>query len=127
MVRLFSPPYWLIISTDSQLLNLSGFDCSSLNDCGTDYREKSQENGISSNKQLNSLKKVFSSICTSTSRAEFGKKCKDQHEFILVTEGLVMKMEGFAIGDFSPSATWLQLLTDLRPKLDRLHQQTDQI
>ncbi|KAK7377046.1 hypothetical protein VNO80_02466 [Phaseolus coccineus] len=34
---------------------------------------------------------------------------------------------GFHIGDSFPSATWLQHVTGIRPKLERLYQQADQI
>ncbi|RDX95048.1 Cytochrome P450 71D11, partial [Mucuna pruriens] len=34
---------------------------------------------------------------------------------------------GFNIGDLFPSAKWLQLVTGLRPKLERLHRQIDRI
>ncbi|KAG2394593.1 Cytochrome P450 [Vigna angularis] len=42
------------------------------------------------------------------------------HQFIQL-------LQGFNIGDFFPSAVWLQLVTGLKHKLERLHQQLDQI
>ncbi|KAG5135213.1 hypothetical protein AAZX31_09G256900 [Glycine max] len=71
---------------------------------------------------INLTQVVLSSIYSIISRAAFGKKCKGQEEFIsLVKEGLTI------LGDFFPSSRWLLLVTDLRPQLDRLHAQVDQI
>ncbi|KAK7395019.1 hypothetical protein VNO78_15560 [Psophocarpus tetragonolobus] len=71
---------------------------------------------------INLTQVILSTIYSIISRAAFGKKCKDQEELIsLVKEGLAI------IEDFFPSTRWLQLATGLRPKLERLHRQMDQI
>ncbi|XP_020237503.2 cytochrome P450 71D11 [Cajanus cajan] len=66
---------------------------------------------------------VLSSIYSIISRAAFGKKYgKEQEEFIsLMKEGLTI------LGDLFPSTRWLSVVTGLRPKLERLHRQVDQI
>ncbi|RDX93269.1 Cytochrome P450 71D11, partial [Mucuna pruriens] len=76
---------------------------------------------------INLTQAVLSSVYTIASRAAFGKKCRDQEKFISVLKKTVKAAGGFDIGDLFPSATWLQHLTGMRPKLERLHQQADQI
>ncbi|KAL2347892.1 hypothetical protein Fmac_001892 [Flemingia macrophylla] len=72
---------------------------------------------------INLTQVVLSSIYSIISRTAFGKKyCSEQEEFIsLVKEGLTI------LGDLFPSTRWFQLVTGLRPKLERLHRQLDQI
>ncbi|XP_061371828.1 cytochrome P450 71D11-like [Gastrolobium bilobum] len=76
---------------------------------------------------VNITQAVTSSIFTITSRAAFGKKCKDQEEFISAAKETITVAGGFDIGDMFPSAKWLQHVTGLRPKLERLHRKVDQI
>ncbi|KAH1054235.1 hypothetical protein AAZX31_08G315900 [Glycine max] len=76
---------------------------------------------------INLTQAVLSSVYTISSRATFGKKCKDQEKFISVLTKSIKVSAGFNMGDLFPSSTWLQHLTGLRPKLERLHQQADQI
>ena len=76
---------------------------------------------------INLTEAVFLSIYSIISRAAFGTKCKDQEEFISVVKEAVTIGSGFNIGDLFPSAKWLQLVTGLRPKLERLHGKTDRI
>ncbi|KAK7274025.1 hypothetical protein RIF29_15095 [Crotalaria pallida] len=76
---------------------------------------------------INLTRAVLSTIYTITSRAAFGKKNQDQEEFISLTEEATAVSGGFDIGDLFPSARWLQLLTGLRPKLERLSLQMDKI
>ena len=76
---------------------------------------------------INLTKAIISSIYTIASRSVFGKKCKDQQNFISVATKLIKVAGGFDIGDFFPSAIWLQHVTGMRRKLERLHQEVDQI
>ncbi|KAK7387156.1 hypothetical protein VNO78_27705 [Psophocarpus tetragonolobus] len=76
---------------------------------------------------INLTQAVLSSIYTIASRVAFGKKCKDQKKFIQVVKETIKVAGGFEIGDLFPSATWLPLVTCLRSKLEKLHQQGDQI
>lgn len=85
------------------------------------------EKGSNSISPINLTQAVLSSIYTITSRAAFGKKNKDQEEFISLVKEMTTLAGGFDIGDLFPSARWLQLVTGLRPKLERLQRQTDQI
>ncbi|WVY92173.1 hypothetical protein V8G54_037687 [Vigna mungo] len=68
---------------------------------------------------INLTKVVLSSIYAIASRAAFGKKFKDHEKFISLLE--------VYIGDFFPSAVWLQHVTGMRHKLERVHQEADQI
>ncbi|KAK7407753.1 hypothetical protein VNO78_09806 [Psophocarpus tetragonolobus] len=76
---------------------------------------------------INLTEAVLSSVYSIISRAAFGMKCKDQEEFISVIKEAIAVGAGFNIGDLFPSANWLQLVTGLRPKLERLHRQIDHI
>ncbi|MED6196648.1 hypothetical protein PIB30_049394 [Stylosanthes scabra] len=76
---------------------------------------------------VNLTQEVFSTIYTITSRAAFGMKFKDQERFISLAKELAKVGTGFSLGDFFPSAKWLQLVSGLRPKIEKLHGQTDQI
>lgn len=62
-----------------------------------------------------------------TARAAFGKKCKDQQEFISLTKKLVTMAEGFVVFDLFPSLKWLHLVSGMRPKLEELHKRFDVI
>ncbi|KHM99030.1 Cytochrome P450 71D11 [Glycine soja] len=53
--------------------------------------------------------------------------CKDQEEFISAVKEGVTVAGGFNLGNLFPSAKWLQLVTGLRPKIERLHRQIDRI
>ncbi|XP_027342060.1 cytochrome P450 71D11-like [Abrus precatorius] len=76
---------------------------------------------------VNLTEAILLSMYNIISRAAFGMKCKDQEEFISVVKEGVTVAAGFNIGDLFPSAKWLQLVTGLRPKLEKLHRKIDQI
>ncbi|WVZ12915.1 hypothetical protein V8G54_017445 [Vigna mungo] len=76
---------------------------------------------------FNLTEALLSSVYNIISRVAFGMKCKDQEEFISVLNEAITVGSGFNIGDLFPSAKWLQLLSGLRPKIERLHQQLDHI
>jgi len=76
---------------------------------------------------VNLTEAVLSFIYTIASRAALGKKFKDHDNFISVITKLTKLAGGFYIGDFFPSAVWLQHVTGMRQKLERLHQQADRI
>ncbi|KAK8470613.1 hypothetical protein PHAVU_003G009400 [Phaseolus vulgaris] len=76
---------------------------------------------------FNLTEAVLSSIYNIISRAAFGMKCKDQEEFISVVKEGALAVAGLNIGDLFPSSKCLQLVTGLKPKLERLHGQIDRI
>ncbi|XP_057435708.1 cytochrome P450 71D11-like [Lotus japonicus] len=77
--------------------------------------------------EINLTGEVYSTIYTFFSKAAFGKKYADQEEFILVVKQLYKISVGFYIGDYFPSAKWLQSLSGMRPKLEKLQQIIDKI
>ncbi|KAK7302313.1 hypothetical protein RJT34_13199 [Clitoria ternatea] len=76
---------------------------------------------------FNLTQALLSSIYTISSRAAFGKRYKDQEKLISLVRKFLKIAAGFHIGELFPSARWLQLVTGLRPKLERLHIEIDQI
>ncbi|KAJ7960909.1 Cytochrome P450 [Quillaja saponaria] len=76
---------------------------------------------------INLIDKVMSSINTITSRAAFGKKCKDHEKFISVVKEALKNAGGFNIEGVFPSAKRLHPFSGIRPKLEVHHQQADRI
>ncbi|KEH34016.1 cytochrome P450 family 71 protein [Medicago truncatula] len=76
---------------------------------------------------INISEAVLSTMYTIVSRSAFGNECKDQEKFISLVRQTIKVAGGFNLGDLFPSAKWLQRITGLRPKLERIHRQTDQI
>ncbi|KAL2347888.1 hypothetical protein Fmac_001888 [Flemingia macrophylla] len=76
---------------------------------------------------VNLTEAVLLSTYNIISRAAFGMECKNKEEFISLVKEAVTLAAGFNIADLFPSAKWLQLVTGLRPKLERLHRQMDRI
>jgi len=77
--------------------------------------------------EFNLTEEVLSMMYTFTSKAAFGKKYLEQEEFILVVKQLIKLAGGFYIGDLFPSAQWIQNISGLKPKLEKLSQQVDRI
>ena len=75
----------------------------------------------------NLSKQVVSMMYSITSRAAFGEKYMEQDEFISLVREVVQIFGGFFIGDLFPSAKWLQNLTGMRPRLEKLHKKVDRI
>jgi cytochrome P450 len=76
---------------------------------------------------INLTEKVFSTTYNITSRAAFGKKCKQQDKFILALQEALEVSGGFDIADVFPSVSFLHLISGTRTKLERLHQEVDRI
>jgi len=76
---------------------------------------------------INLTQAVISSIYTILSKSAFGKKCKDQDKFISAVKELIKIAAGFDLAELFPSITWLHYFTGLRPNLERVHRQVDQI
>ncbi|XP_013459992.2 cytochrome P450 71D11 [Medicago truncatula] len=76
---------------------------------------------------INLTQAVLSSIYTILSKSAFGKKCNDQDKFISAVKELIKIAAGFDLEDLFPSITWLHYFTGLRPTLERVHRQVDQI
>jgi flavonoid 6-hydroxylase len=77
--------------------------------------------------QINFTKEMFSTISTMTSRTAFGKKCKENQKFISLVREAIKIAGGFELGDLFPSYKWLQHISGLKPKLEKLHKEADLI
>ncbi|KAL5077385.1 hypothetical protein RYX36_016369, partial [Vicia faba] len=59
--------------------------------------------------------------------AAFGKKYSEQEEFISIVQQLIKLAGGFYIGDLFPPSKWIQNLSGMRPKIEKLSQQVYKI
>ncbi|KAK2640215.1 hypothetical protein Ddye_028037 [Dipteronia dyeriana] len=77
---------------------------------------------------VNLTKKIYSLSYSVTSRAAFGKKGKDQENFLSLLEDTIKLVGGFNIADLFPSIEgFLQWITGIKSKLDKMHLEADQI
>ncbi|KAF8409710.1 hypothetical protein HHK36_005789 [Tetracentron sinense] len=76
---------------------------------------------------INLSEKIFSLTYSITSRAAFGKKCKDQEEFISILKEVIKLAGGFDIADVFPSLKLLHVVGGVKPKLQRMHKKVDRI
>ncbi|OVA20162.1 Cytochrome P450 [Macleaya cordata] len=77
--------------------------------------------------QMNLSDRIYSLTNDVTSRAAFGKKCKDKEAFISSMKEATRMASGFDVGDLFPSLKFLPVISGMRPKLERLHQKVDRI
>ncbi|KAK3032484.1 hypothetical protein RJ639_037297 [Escallonia herrerae] len=84
---------------------------------------------ISANEKnsLNLSKKIFSLTYGVTARAAFGKKCDDQHLFVSLVGQAIEMAAGFCVADMYPSAKFLQVISGLRARLEKVHMKVDKI
>lgn len=76
---------------------------------------------------INLTEKIYSSQYGMTSRAAFGKKCKEQDRFIGVVKEAIKFAGGFGIADLFPSVKLLHVVSGMRPKIEKLHQESDRM
>lgn len=76
---------------------------------------------------VNLTQLLHSTMLTFTSRAAAGKKFKNQERFISILCELLKVGTGFNIADFYPSIKWLQRITGLTSKLEKLHHEVDRL
>ncbi|GFZ12600.1 hypothetical protein Acr_23g0009850 [Actinidia rufa] len=60
-------------------------------------------------------------------RAAFGKRNKDQEEFISLVEEATILAAGFSIVDLYPSVKVLEVITGMRSRLEKLKNRLDKI
>ncbi|CAL5189797.1 unnamed protein product [Lathyrus oleraceus] len=75
---------------------------------------------------INITQLVVSSTFAIITKAALGDKCKVQEELASLGNGESVA-GGFDISELFPSAKWLQLVSGLRLKLERLHRQVDEL
>ncbi|KAL0000598.1 hypothetical protein SO802_014379 [Lithocarpus litseifolius] len=76
---------------------------------------------------INLTEKMYSTTYGITSRSAFGKKFKEQEKFISVVKELNELALGFSMADLFPSVKLLHLVSGLRTKLERMHEEADRI
>ncbi|XWS09698.1 hypothetical protein CRYUN_Cryun39dG0011500 [Craigia yunnanensis] len=76
---------------------------------------------------INLSENIFSLSYGITARAAFGKKRKDQEEFIRVVSETVKLAGAFCLPDMYPSREVLKKISGMRIKLEKLHQVSDRI
>ncbi|XP_044461954.1 cytochrome P450 71D11-like [Mangifera indica] len=76
---------------------------------------------------INLTEVIFSSTYGGTSRAAFGKKCKDKESFKSVINDAIKLLGGFDVTDLFPSIKLLQYITGIKSKIEKLHQEADKI
>ena len=76
---------------------------------------------------INLTEKIFSTTYRITSRAAFGKECKDQEKFISVMKEAGEAAASFNIIDVFPSVKLLHLISGVSAKLEKMHQEVDRI
>ncbi|KAL5735726.1 hypothetical protein ACOSQ2_030514 [Xanthoceras sorbifolium] len=77
---------------------------------------------------INLTHQIFSLSNSITSRAAFGKKCKDQEKVLSVTGEASKLGSGFDMADIFPSLEGLlQWISGTKSKIEKLHQELDQI
>ncbi|KAL4618704.1 hypothetical protein ACB092_06G030000 [Castanea dentata] len=76
---------------------------------------------------INLTEKIVSTAFGITSRAAFGKKCKDQEKFISILKQGLELGAGFNIADVFPSVKLLHMISGVRTKLEGLHKEADRI
>ncbi|XP_044463026.1 cytochrome P450 71D11-like [Mangifera indica] len=76
---------------------------------------------------INLTEAIFSSSYGVTSRAAFGKNCKDKESFIAVIKESTKLLGGFNIPDVFPSIKLLQSISGIKSKLEKIHQEADRI
>ncbi|KAK2965621.1 hypothetical protein RJ640_027036 [Escallonia rubra] len=86
-----------------------------------------REISVNEKESLNLSKKIFSLTYGVTARAAFGKKCDDQDVFISLVEQIIEMAAGFCVADMYPSAKFLQVISGLRARLEKVHKKVDKI
>ncbi|RVX04700.1 Cytochrome P450 71D10 [Vitis vinifera] len=77
--------------------------------------------------QINFTEKISSLTFSIIARAAFGKKSEDQDAFLSVMKELVETASGFCVADMYPSVKWLDLISGMRYKIDKVFRMTDRI
>ncbi|KAF8031698.1 LOW QUALITY PROTEIN: hypothetical protein BT93_D0806 [Corymbia citriodora subsp. variegata] len=76
---------------------------------------------------INLTEKLYSTNYGATSVAAFGRKFKEQEEFITIVKEAIKLAAGFEVGDVFPSSKWLHVISGMRPRLEKLREQLDRI
>ncbi|XP_050216231.1 desmethyl-deoxy-podophyllotoxin synthase-like [Mercurialis annua] len=80
-----------------------------------------------SGESFNFSRKLYSLTYGVAGRASFGKKCKDQEDFIRLAEEITQVAGGFNLVDLYPSVKILRSISGMESKLLRLRERGDKI
>ncbi|KAJ4724621.1 Cytochrome P450 [Melia azedarach] len=76
---------------------------------------------------INLTEKLFSLSYDITSKAAFGNKCTDREIFISIMEEVMQLLVGANVADLFPSTRFLQSITGIKSRLQKIHKQADKI
>ncbi|XVE50824.1 hypothetical protein DITRI_Ditri01bG0194600 [Diplodiscus trichospermus] len=76
---------------------------------------------------VNLSEKIFSMTYAIVARAAFGKKCKEQEAFISAISEYNKINSGFVISEFFPSLRFLQHVSGLKNRVEKVHGDVDRI
>ncbi|KAK8542620.1 hypothetical protein V6N12_015209 [Hibiscus sabdariffa] len=76
---------------------------------------------------VNLSEKVFAMTYAITARAAFGKKCEDQDAFIRTISEETKVNSGFFISEFFPSLKFLDAVSGLKQRVEKIHGESDRI
>ncbi|WJZ97094.1 hypothetical protein VitviT2T_015728 [Vitis vinifera] len=76
---------------------------------------------------INLTDKLSSCTFAIIAGAAFGEKCKDQDAFILVLKETLELLFGLCVTNMYPSVKWLDLISGMRYKIEKVFQRTDRI
>ncbi|KAM7502686.1 hypothetical protein LguiB_001590 [Lonicera macranthoides] len=88
---------------------------------------KSSISSLRSPPIINISAKIASLMSSNVSRTAFGSKCKDQYALIKLIQGAISLGGGFDVVDLFPSLKFLQVISGMKPKLEKLHWEIDEI
>ncbi|TXG49327.1 hypothetical protein EZV62_025202 [Acer yangbiense] len=81
----------------------------------------------SQERSINLSDRIFTMTSNVVSRAAFGKRCKDQHDFTTLLGEIVRLAGGFNIADLYPSLTFLRTMSGMKPALQKIQKKIDKI
>lgn len=76
---------------------------------------------------INLSEKFISLTNKVVTRSAFGKECRDQQVFLQVVKEAVELASGFDVGDVFPSLKFVQVISGMKFKLERIHRKFDMI
>ncbi|RVX04744.1 Cytochrome P450 71D10 [Vitis vinifera] len=76
---------------------------------------------------INLTDKLSSGTFAIIARAAFGEKCKEQDAFISVLKETLELVSGPCVADMYPSVKWLDLISGMRHKIEKVFKRTDRI
>ncbi|KAL5714792.1 hypothetical protein ACHQM5_016704 [Ranunculus cassubicifolius] len=76
---------------------------------------------------INLSEKLFTLTNDMTSRSAFGRMCKDRENFMCLIKEVLEMGSGFSLHDLFPSLKFLEVLSGIKPKLEKMFMKSDKI